>query len=247
MKKNVSQFLYVIKTLGLTKIFILVFASIYFFCGLNEFLSFILLILFDAWSAARDSGKQIKKILSGEDKRRAAIHEAGHTIIAHELGLVVERVSIASDVVYHSDEASHRFVLGFTMSRNEKIYKSSEDILKYIQLLCGGWVAEKLILGFFSDGRREDLRTASAVLRDAFLKLGLSKTFGLLVLEDVDSVSERKLEALEKEIQITLQKAEAECKKILIRRRQQLEALAEILLREGELSGEKLKSCLTVL
>ena len=63
----------------------------------------------------------------------------------------------------------------------------------------------------------------------------------------MDSVSERKLEALEKEIQITLQKAEAECKKILIRRRQQLEALAEILLREGELSGEKLKSCLTVL
>ena len=115
------------------------------------------------------------RVLSPDEKRRVAFHEAGHAMVAEYMptGQPVHKISIIPRGVS---------ALGFTLQLPvEEKFLSTEDELKdQIAILLGGRVAEEIALGNISTGAQNDLEKASDIARNMVCSLGMSKKMGPL-------------------------------------------------------------------
>ncbi|MFI3185017.1 MAG: ATP-dependent zinc metalloprotease FtsH, partial [Methylococcaceae bacterium] len=115
------------------------------------------------------------RVLSPDEKRRVAFHEAGHALVAEHVptGQPVHKISIIPRGVS---------ALGFTLQLPvEEKFLSTEDELKdQIAILLGGRVAEEIALGSISTGAQNDLEKASEIARNMVCSLGMSKKMGPL-------------------------------------------------------------------
>ncbi|MGR9087741.1 MAG: ATP-dependent zinc metalloprotease FtsH, partial [Gammaproteobacteria bacterium] len=100
------------------------------------------------------------RVLSPDEKRRVAYHEAGHALVAEHVptGEPVHKISIIPRGVS---------ALGFTLQLPvEEKFMSTEDELKdQIAILLGGRIAEQVALGTISTGAQNDLEKASEIAR----------------------------------------------------------------------------------
>ncbi|MDD5413054.1 MAG: ATP-dependent zinc metalloprotease FtsH, partial [Methylobacter sp.] len=113
------------------------------------------------------------RVLTPDEKRRVAYHEAGHAMVAEHVptGQPVHKVSIIPRGVA---------ALGFTLQLPvEEKFLSTEDELKdQIAILMGGRMAEEIALGGISSGAQNDLEKASEIARNMVCSLGMSKKMG---------------------------------------------------------------------
>jgi len=91
-----------------------------------------------------------------QDKKVAAVHEAGHTLTSLLLGRQISQVSI---IPYSSG------VGGVTVADTDHLenrrFKTTDELQQDIQILLAGRCAELLILGNASIGCRDDLKKAT--------------------------------------------------------------------------------------
>ncbi len=129
----------------------------------------------DSLERARDRivlGNKRDSMLDEKEKRRVAIHESGHALLACFLPHTdpLERVSIIP---------RGRSLGATEQLPDEERYNFSECYLKdRIAVMLGGRVAERLIYGEASSGAENDLQQATALARRMISRWGMSNKLG---------------------------------------------------------------------
>lgn len=173
-------------------------------------------------------------VLSEEEKKTTAIHEAGHALIAMKNGFQVQRITVRP-------RKSALGAVQWQIKEGEWTF-SRESLIARIELALGGIACEKAILGSFRNGGTSDLKHTREILHHMLMQAGLGETFGLSYNTEQDThfwSEQRKaqLEAEEKEI---LHIAMNNCCQWLEANRQLVMALAHDLKTEREISGKQL-------
>ena len=116
-------------------------------------------------------------ILSKEEKRVTAYHEAGHALVASVLPYAdpVHKVSIIA--------RGHAGGYTLKLPLEETRLQSRKDFLDDIAMSLGGYVAEEMIFGDVTTGPSNDLQVATALARDMVTKYGMSEKLGPVALE----------------------------------------------------------------
>ena len=192
------------------------------------------------------AGPQKKsRVISEEERRLTAYHEAGHAIVMRSLP--------DSDPVHQITIIPRGMAGGFTMSLplEDKFFETRGNMLNDIKHLLGGRVAEELKLDDISTGASNDLERSTAIARAMITKYGFSKKLGPVSFSSNDEVflgrdfstkqnySEEISSEIDKEIKKILEESYAETKKILIENDERLENVAEALLLVETLDGEQ--------
>jgi cell division protease FtsH len=187
------------------------------------------------------------QIMTPDERRRVAYHEAGHALVALALPAAdpVERVSIVARTIG---------ALGATIQvpRDERHIITEQEIESRVAVMLGGRAAEEIALGEVSSGAHDDLGRATALVREMVTRLGMSRRLGLPALtrnvgspllgvtQEERLCSETTAREIDEEIRERLGELYLKAKQILLARREGLEAAAEALIARETLSGEEL-------
>ena len=177
------------------------------------------------------------RVVSEQERRLTAYHEAGHAIVMHALP---------------THEPVHQITIiprgqagGMTISlpEEDRSYQSRRYMEEQIVSLLGGRVAEALCLGDISTGASNDIQRASQIARRMVTVYGMSEKLGAISFESgQDEVfigrtmaqakpySEQVAAQIDEEVKAIIDDAYAQAEKILKRDRGQLDAVAEYLL-----------------
>jgi cell division protease FtsH len=107
-----------------------------------------------------------------EERHRLAVHEAGHTVVAHHLP--------EADPLYKVTIIPRGRALGGThMLPEEERHTLPEDYLKdRLAVMLGGRTAEKQLLGNVSSGADDDISQATQLARAMVARWGMSEAIG---------------------------------------------------------------------
>jgi cell division protease FtsH len=113
-------------------------------------------------------------ILSDEEKRTTAYHEAGHALIA--------RLIPGTDPVHKVTIIPRGRALGVTMQlpTDDRHNYSKEFLYNNLAILMGGRVAEELVLKHVTTGAGNDLERATDLARKMVCEWGMSEKLGPL-------------------------------------------------------------------
>jgi cell division protease FtsH len=177
--------------------------------------------------------------MSEPDRRRIAVHEAGHALVAKLLKVgVVEKVSILK----------RGSALGATLvtSDDDALLKSEPELAARMAMLLGGRAAEALVLETGSTGAANDLEHVSRLAYRMVTEFGFSKDIGPFNYAGLPE-SERRAghfpEAIA-EARDIVKGIEQRCAALLLANRGALDRLTARLLEHETVSGEAVDACL---
>jgi cell division protease FtsH len=181
--------------------------------------------------------QQKSRVISEDERRTIAYHEAGHAVVMHAMP--------HSDPVYKVTIIPRGRMGGFTMSLPEKdsLLMSRNQILARITGLMGGRVAEELFCDDITSGASNDLQVATQLAEEMVMRLGMSVT-GLRVFEQPQGyeglaaprTGQKTFEALDEAISRILEECYAEAKRIVTEKREVMERVTRRLLEQETLS-----------
>jgi cell division protease FtsH len=215
------------------------------------------LVAMQEFEEAKDKvlmGTERKSMVMTEDeKRMTAYHEAGHAIVAlHEP---------ASDPIHKATIIPRGRALGMVMRLPERDSYSYHRDKMYANLAVamGGRVAEEVIFGYnkVSSGASSDIQYATGLARDMVTRWGMSDELGPLQYAEADEevflgysmnrqrqMSNETAQAIDKEIRRIVEAGYERAKTLLEEHRDELETLAKALLEYETLSGDEIKTIL---
>jgi cell division protease FtsH len=183
-------------------------------------------------------------ILSDEEKKTTAYHEAGHAIIAKLLP--------GTDPVHKVSILPRGRALGLTMQLPETDRHSynREYLVNTLMVLLAGRVAEELVLGTITTGAGNDIERATAMARRMVCEWGMSETIGLIAVGDSSSevfigrewtlqrnFSEDTARVVDAEVRKLIEKSHADCKELISQNLDFLHAMANTLLDRETITG----------
>lgn len=112
------------------------------------------------------------RVVSEQDKKLTAYHEAGHA--------VVQKLLPNADPVHQISIIPRGRAGGYTISlpKQDKFYMAKTELEEQIVSLLGGRVAEKLILDDVSTGAKNDIERATSIARKMITEYGMSENLG---------------------------------------------------------------------
>jgi cell division protease FtsH len=194
------------------------------------------------------------RILSAEERRITAYHEAGHALVAHEL--------THADPVHKISIISRGHALGYTLKlpTEDRNLRSKADFIDDLAIALGGYTAEREIFGDneLTTGASNDLRQATKVARRIITEYGMSdalgpRTFGAhsemiflgREITEQRDYSEKVAEAIDAEITKLTNAAMATAQGIIRRERARMEEVVRILLAKETIEQEEFESLFT--
>jgi cell division protease FtsH len=195
-------------------------------------------------------------IMSDEEKRTTAFHEAGHALVA--------LLTKESDPVHKVTIIPRGMALGLTWTLPEEDRHSytRDEMLAIIKRAMGGRAAEELVFEHFSTGASNDLQQATRLARDMICHYGMSDAIGPVSFDEENgdvflgrdymtrkNYSEKTAELIDDEVKRLLTSLYDEAKGILAANREKLDGIADALLERETLelsdlqkivAGEKL-------
>jgi cell division protease FtsH len=119
-------------------------------------------------------------IMSDEDKRATAYHEAGHALVA--------LLTPEADPVHKVTIIPRGMALGVTMTMpdEDRFNLTKVQMVAQIKHAMGGRAAEKLVLDYVSTGASNDLKQATEMARNMVCLYGMSDIIGPVSLGDGD-------------------------------------------------------------
>lgn len=185
------------------------------------------------------------KIMSKEEKKIVAYHEAGHALVTASLSHAdpIQKVSIIS-----RGKAG-----GYTMAvpTEDKYLQSRAYFIDELAILLGGYVSEKIVFSDITTGASNDLERATHMARNLITRYGMSRlgprTFGkkeeLVFLgkeisEEKDYSEQTALE-IDMEVSRFLEEARQTAEKIINEKRGILNKIAETLLKKETIEKEE--------
>jgi cell division protease FtsH len=177
------------------------------------------------------------RIISEEEKKIVAYHEAGHAVVMH--------VIPEADPVHKVSIIARGMMGGFTMAlpEEDRTLTSRRKILADMAGLLGGRAAETLVFNDITSGASNDLERVTQLARGMITRLGMSQELGPMVYGQKDELvflgreigeqrdySESVAEQIDAEVRRLVEQAFDRATDILKDYRAQLEAIAENLI-----------------
>ncbi len=190
------------------------------------------------------------KVISEEEKRITAFHEAGHAILFHVLP-DVGPVYTVSIIPTGSGAA------GYTMPLPEKdeMFLSKKKMLQEIIVDLGGRVAEELVFDDITTGASQDIKQATAMAKAMVTKYGMSERVGLINYDnDEDEVfigrdlahkrgyGEGVAGAIDEEIKRIIDESYAKAKEIILDHRDVLDRCAQLLIQKEKITRDEFEA-----
>ena len=187
------------------------------------------------------------RVVSEDERRLVAFHEAGHTIIGYHLrnAEMVHKVTI----IPRGQAGGYTVML----PKEDRFFATKTDLLDKIVGLLGGRVAEELVLGDISTGAHNDFQRATAIARSMITEYGMSrlgpmqfgKSQGQVFLGrdygNERNYSDKIAYEIDLEMQNIINECYAKCKELLTKHRDQLDLIANTLLRVETLDADQIK------
>jgi len=189
------------------------------------------------------------RVVTEKEKRLTAYHEAGHAITHYYCK--------TADPVHEISIIPRGMAGGYTMSLPEKdqTYVTKTQMQEQIVTLLGGRVAELLVLDDISTGASNDLERATKTARAMVTRYGFSERMGPVVygsdpgetflgrdFAQGKGYSETIAAEIDSEIRDIVDEAFETARRMLTEHRDQLEVVAQALMRREKLSGEEFKA-----
>jgi cell division protease FtsH len=180
-----------------------------------------------------------KRLISPNEKRIVAFHEAGHAIVAQFMGGsdAVQKISIVPRGIA---------ALGYTIQlpTEDRYLVTKKELEAKLCSLLGGRVAEEVFFNDVSTGAQNDLFKATDIARAMVKEYGMSAKMGLSSYERPHNpflkgdswfptdkeYSERTAADIDEEVSRILSDAHGQAKKVIEEKRGTVEALAGLLL-----------------
>jgi cell division protease FtsH len=193
-------------------------------------------------------------LLSDDDKRLLAYHEAGHAVAARVLGLTagIHKISI----VARGRNLGHTTIF----ANADKIVRNRDDLFGELVATMAGTAAEILVFGQGSTGDETDLRKATDGAREMVCSYGMSEQVGRIAvgaktgevflgrdMTTLGNLSEALLERVDAETARLVNDAETAAEALLLTHRATLDTLAQQLIDKETLTGEELALLLSPL
>jgi cell division protease FtsH len=191
-------------------------------------------------------------VMSEAERRTAAWHEAGHTIV----GKLVE----GNDAVHKVSIIPRGAALGVTMflPTEDRHLMTRQQTLARIAMALGGRVAEEVVFGEITTGAQDDIKRATRLARAMVCELGMSSKLGPVAYgENEESVflgremssrredySEDTAREIDQEVRAIVEGQYRVAQSILAGNRDKLDRLATSLLERETLDAEEIEATL---
>jgi cell division protease FtsH len=196
-------------------------------------------------------GAKRDELLSPEDKRKTAYHEAGHALIAWlmpnsdkplKVSIVPRGQALGVNLNVPEEDRFH----------HDKAYFETK-----LTMLLGGRAADRLVYGQPYAGAEMDLKQATRIARLMVTHWGMSERIGPVAyrigeehvflgkeIHEPRDFSEGTAQLIDEEVRRLLREADERAYQLLRAHREKLDRLVEALLQKEELSREELESLL---
>ena len=189
-------------------------------------------------------------VMTDEEKRLTAYHEAGHAVVALHCP--------ASDPIHKATIIPRGRALGMVMRlpEGDRISLARDKIYADLRVACGGRIAEELIFGDdkVTTGASSDIRMATDMARRMVTEWGMSDKLGFLAynadeqevflgrsVAQQKNVADATASVIDSEIRRIVDEAYDAATKILKKHNDELERLAKGLLEYETLNGDEIK------
>ncbi len=187
-------------------------------------------------------------IISDEEKRVTAYHEAGHTLVAVKIP--------GADPVHKVTIVPRGMALGLThqMPTEDKYTMTQDAAETRIAIMMGGRIAEEVVYDRRTTGAGNDIEKATELARKMICEWGMSEKLGPLSFASKDdeiflaremhrkaNYSEETARIIDQEIKDLVNRCYERGKTILVEEREALDRLAEALLEYEVLDGEEIQ------
>jgi len=183
------------------------------------------------------------RMIRPEEKRRVAVHEAGHALVA--------TLTPGADPVQKVTVIPRGRAGGFTLTapEEEQMLYTRSELEARLKMLLGGLAAEEVLMGERSTGAQDDLKRATLLAREMVSRYGMGQSVGLMAVPDsewpgVQSVSQESAAAIEREVQALLDRLYREVRGLIEAHRDRLLALVVELSDRETLDGEEVRRIL---
>ena len=185
------------------------------------------------------------KVVSEDEKRLTAFHEAGHAVCTFHCK--------TQDPVHQVSIIPRGMAGGYTMSlpEHDRSFRSKPQLEVVFFVLLGGRVAEKIVLDEISTGASNDIERATDLARSMITRYGFSEKLGPIVYGHDNSevflgrdysqgrnYSENVAAEIDGEIRELIDTSYENAKQILLNHRDQLDKVAHYLMEHEKIDGD---------
>jgi cell division protease FtsH len=199
---------------------------------------------------ARDKilmGIEREDVITGDEKRMVAFHEAGHALMA--------KLQTNTDPLQKVSIIARGRALGITeqMAEEDRHNLQKNFLLNRIAIMMGGRVAEKIIFGEISTGGSDDLKKATQIARRMVCEWGMSDNLGPMnfsgsqgspflgrELTEHKEYSEHTAQLIDNEVRQILQEKEKDAYRLLTLHKEKLDLVANALLENETLTNDQI-------
>ena len=188
------------------------------------------------------------RVRSIRDQRITAWHEAGHAVAMYFLP--------TCDPVHHITIIPRGRSMGTTwhLPTEDSNFMTRNEMFEHIVELLGGRAAEEIIFQDISTGASNDIDRASQTARDMVARYGMSKQIGTISYHSDDEVfiggsygktksySESVAGQIDDEVKTVIDAAYSKALELLTENRDKLDAVAEFLLKNENMTGDQFKT-----
>jgi len=186
-------------------------------------------------------------IISEEEKKNTAFHEAGHTLVA--------KLIPGTDPIHKVTIIPRGMALGLTqqLPTDDRYTQNRAFCEKSLAILMGGRAAEELVFGQPTTGAGNDIERATELARKMVCEWGMSEKMGPLAFgkkgEEIflgreivqhSDYSEETARDIDAEVRRLVMESYDKARKILADNRSTLDRLAAALLEHESLSGDQI-------
>ena len=181
-------------------------------------------------------------VLSDDERRRVAYHEAGHALVG--------MLTPGADPVRKVSIIPRGQALGVTFAAPDDDRSNYEEswLRAKIDVALGGRVAEEVVFGTITTGAESDIQQLTQIARGMVGRWGMSREIGPIavlpqegngmLLPGADQPSETTQRLVDDEVRRIVEEAHERVTRLLMERRDQLDALTAALLKEETLDED---------
>ena len=189
-------------------------------------------------------------IMTDKEKEIIAYHEAGHALVSAKCSNAepVRKISIIG----------RGMAAGYTLKvpKEEKMLKNRKEFEGEIQVLLGGYTAEKIVFGETTTGSSDDLNKATNIARSIIKKYGMSEMGPIIfgkreseIYVESESESRNYSEAtaikIDEEVSKIILEAQKETNEILSKNRKILDKIAKRLIEKETIEREEFEKIIS--
>ncbi len=186
-------------------------------------------------------------IISEEEKKNTAYHEAGHALVA--------KLTPGTDPLHKVSIIPRGRALGITQQLpiDDRYTYSKDYLMNALSVLMGGRAAEEIALNHMTTGAGNDLERATELARKMVTEWGMSQTLGPLTFGKKDEqiflgreiakhkdYSEKIAEEIDDEVRKIVTESYYRAKDVLMKNRDILEAFAKKLLEKETMDSSEI-------